>query len=379
MLSPRRADILSPKGKPRSKDCPVIVISTGNPHECKHLDTSSVTVITGDGGPPLAARTVIVRGDRIDAVLPANEGILPPGAEIIDAGGCYLVPGFVDTHAHVAMGPITVELHDGQPAMTMEPLPSVAEATARNLLGHGITLARDPGGPAHLTTATRDRIARGALPGPALQVAGDVIDTSRFDNLVATVSSVEDVRTEVARQAGLGVDWIKLYVGLTPDLIAAGIDEAHRHGLRVTGHLQRTTWTQAARAGMDSIVHATPGSAELLPYDARAGYLASMTTTLFMMQWFGLVDRDATVITEMLATLRDHDVSVDPTLVVFHSMAHGDRPRYTENPALELVPTELVSNGRTFFNFNFGWTPEDFATARGLPSTTSGRPARSSG
>jgi len=68
----------------------------------------------------------------------------------------------------------------------------------------------------------------------------------------------------------------------------------------------------------------------------------------------------------MADALREHDVPVDPTLVVYNSMAHADRPEYRDNPALASVPEVLHENWRSFFNFNLGWTPSDFETARGL-------------
>jgi len=325
---------------------------------------TNVTVIVGDGSAPQAERTVVIRDGRIVQVTAARNYLPPVGAELIVANGGYLVPGFVDTHAHFALGPVSVEIKDGNPLMSVKPLDSVVTMTSASLLAHGVTTARDPGGVARITVATRHRIASGEMPGPELQVAGDVIDTSRFENIVATVDSIASIRTEVARQAEAGVDWIKLYVGLNPNLVQAAIDEAHARGLKVTGHLQATTWTDAAQLGIDSLVHIMPGSSGLLPEEVRERYAGSMTSTLFMLRWFDLVDQDSPAIREMIRALLEYNVSIDPTLIVLHSMANGDRPRYRENPMLRLMPPEMLQNWRTTFNFNLGWHDADFETAR---------------
>ena len=57
---------------------------------------------------------------------------------------------------------------------------------------------------------------------------------------------------EVRRQAALGVDYIKLYAHLEPELVKAGIDEAKYLGLKTIGHLGRTGWGQAAEMGIDA-------------------------------------------------------------------------------------------------------------------------------
>lgn len=326
-----------------------------------------VTVIAGDGSRPVADRSLVIRDGRIEQLGTTRTVTVPEHAEVIDGRGRYLVPGFVDTHAHLTLGPVRMDMDGaGGPALAMNPSSDVAAATGRALLAHGITLARDPGGHTPLAVATRDAIDAGTLPGPRLQVAGEVIDTSRFEGLVSTVAGAADVRGEVARQHEAGVDWIKLYIGLEPELVDVAIDAAHRRGLRVTGHLQATTWTRAADLGIDSLVHASPGAAELLPEGSRARYAQCLNSTLHMLRWFDLVDVEAPQIQAMVEALRQHRVPVDPTLVVYHSMAHADRPEYRDNPALASVPEALRENWRSFFNFNLGWTAADYQEARAL-------------
>ena len=91
-----------------------------------------------------------------------------------------------------------------------------------------------------------------------------------------------------------------------------------------------------------------------------------MGKATFMLKWFEDADFTSPEISEMIAALRKNNVSIDPTLVIFHAMAFGDDEAYLNNPALDQVSPELTENWRKMFNFNFGWTPEDFEYAKSV-------------
>src|SRR5207245_2387092 len=141
----------------------------------------------------------------------------------------------------------------------------------------GITTVRDPGDATEAAVAVRGMLARGEIEGPRLFTAGRILTTAPLRHAIyASVASEHQVREEVAWQARAGVDFIKLYQDMPPALVRAAIEEAHRHSLRVIGHLQSTTWTEAARMGIDFIVHASPWAPEYLPEAARAAYEPNM-------------------------------------------------------------------------------------------------------
>lgn len=324
----------------------------------------NVNVIVGDGSAPVKNQDVVIAGGVIRKIEDADAYRAPGGAHIINGDGKYLLPGFIDTHAHIALGPVSMTLENGTPVFAVTPLPELTDISMKMLLEYGVTTARDPGGSTELAVTTRDRQARGELEGPGLQVAGELIDLSRFDNILTTVANADDVIAEIDRQAEIGVDWIKLYTSLPPELTQVAINAAHARTLKVTGHLDATTWTEAAEMGIDSIVHIIPGSASFLPEEAREEYAHAHRLSLFMLQWFELADFDAPQIQEMIDVMRENNVSLDPTLVLFHAMANGDGDIYLANPALAGLPEEMIDNWKTLFNFNIGWTPEDFETAR---------------
>jgi imidazolonepropionase-like amidohydrolase len=324
----------------------------------------NVTVIDGTGAPPRSAQTIVTTGSRIVTVGPLDSVVVPSGSRVIDGRGLHAVPGFIDMHAHYAMGPVTIDAAAKPPTMQMRYDHAAGVEMLQTLQAFGITTVRNPGGPTREAVALRDSVRLGLRRGPRMFTAGAVIDLTRADGLVAQVTTEQDVRAEVARQASQGVDYVKLYASLPPPLIRAGVDEAHRHGVKALAHLFLTPWTDAAQAGIDGIVHITPGSPRLLPESNRAEYQRRFRGTQFMLEWFNYVDLTSKEITELTATLRTHRVAVDPTLVTFEHMAYGNDPRITESPELRLASPSIVENWKHQFTLTMGWQTSDYDTAR---------------
>jgi imidazolonepropionase-like amidohydrolase len=321
---------------------------------------TGVTIIDGNGGPPVESGVILVSGERIEAVGPAAAVRIPTDARIVRLEGKYVVPGFIDMHAHVAFGPAG---HDST-GYWLRYDPDASRRMTTTLLQYGITTIRNPGGPTAESIALRDDVRLGRLVGPRIFTAGAILDQSEWRGLTTKVVTEADVRAEVDRQAAIGVDYIKLYAGLTPKLVEAGIDQAHRHGIKTIGHLFATTWTAAATAGIDGLVHVTPGSPLLLTPVRRAEFLKHLRGSQFMLEWFDYVDYESTEYGDMVRALVSHHVSVDPTLVVFEAMAWGDDPRITASPDLATAPQSLLSTWRDGFQLTQGWKPEDFAVTR---------------
>ena len=316
----------------------------------------------GTQEPPQLADVLIHEG-KIVEVRPVGSGVSDSNS--VDAGGRYLLPGFIDTHVHVALGPVAFDMVDGAPQMKLQPDAEVTRRSMLSLLAHGITTARDPGGPTETLVDLRRRQAKGDIEGPRLRVAGAVIDRLPFEGLTTAVEGPEQARAEVRRQAEAGVDWIKLYTQLSPEELKAAIDEAHAHGLKTVAHLQRVPWTEAVELGLDAIVHGIPGSEELLPTHTHEAYLPDLAGTRFLYSWFEHVDLGSPEIRHMVKTLAEAGTTLDLTLVAFEAMVRGDQPwRTRAQPELGFVAPSLVENWSSFFTFNIGWQPEDFERAK---------------
>ena len=178
-----------------------------------------------------------------------------------------------------------------------------------------------------------------------------------------TAKTDSAIRAVVRSQAAAGVDYIKLYAGLSPALIRAGVDEAHKLGKKAIAHMAVTTWTDGARAGLDGIVHIVPGSPLLLPPARRAAYMKGFTGTQFMYRWFEQLDLQAAEIDTAIVELVKHNVVLDPTLVTFEAVFKGNDPAVTASPDLATTPPSLLRNWREDFQLSTGWSTKDFTEA----------------
>jgi imidazolonepropionase-like amidohydrolase len=322
----------------------------------------NVSIIDGTGAPARPAQTVLVRDGLIERIGPVASIRPPSGARVIDGSGKWLIPGLFDLHAHVNLGPVR-GMATGKPVVDIDT--TMSSWSLRMLLAFGVTTIRDPGGSAAQSVALRDSVARGRLVGPRIFTAGDVIDASDFPGLVERARTPDEVRAAVRRQAALGVDYIKLYASLGPEAVQAGIAEAHVLGKKAIGHLFATSWTQAALAGIDGIVHSVPSSPRLLTPERRAAFLKNVARNArFMLQWHEYYDPQSAEADSMIGALVARRVVHDPTLVVFEAMAWGDSARVTESPELRFAPPRLLENWRTDFTLSGGFKPADYDSSK---------------
>ncbi len=323
----------------------------------------NVNVIQVENGEVLKNRDIHMEDGLIVTISKTKKRKMQ-GADVIDGSGKYVIPGFIDTHVHSAMGSAGVSIQNSQPVLKLTPLDDLPRITSELLIQHGITTARDPGGRTDLTVQARRNAAAGK--GPEFLVAGSILDTTHFINLVVKVTNEDELRSEIRKQKEAGVNFIKLYTSLNPELMQAGIAESHKLGLKTIAHLHAaTSWTEASNLGIDNIVHITPGHERYLPDAHRAAYRqVSMMGALGSYKWFEYVNLESDEIADLMKTLRSNRTSIDPTLVVFHATFFGNTAEYTENEMLHRLPEELVNNWKTAFNFNIGWTEQHFREAQ---------------
>src|SRR5262249_15047006 len=259
-----------------------------------------------------------------------------PDGAVLDLPGRFVTPGLVDAHAHVTY------LRDPQGADPQYDA-DVTRRVLRLCLAHGITTARNPMAPPREGVALREAIAAGRVVGPRLYTAGWALDGNRY-------SLEGQVREEVRREAAAGVDYVKVYAGLERRLVRAAIDAAHGQGLKVIGHLQETTWTEAARDGIDFITHGAPWSVEYLPAAKREAYREAIRREggiKARLRWLEWLDVDGPEITEMVDELVRRRIPVDPTLVAYDTKLRGDDPTYAQSPDLTILPPELPAGWKS--------------------------------
>jgi imidazolonepropionase-like amidohydrolase len=241
--------------------------------------------------------TVVVRGDRIVAVGPDDSVSLPAGATVIDATGKTVMPGLWEMHNHMQLFSESL----GSPMQ----------------LSYGITTARDLASDIDVATSQRDRAERGLIAAPHTILAGFMEGPGKWAGPTATIVRTEDeARRWVAAYDSMGYKQIKVYNLVHPDLIPTIVAEAHRRGMRVSGHIPRGLSVPAAiELGFDEVNHAaflfsTFYQDSLYMPTMRAYSLVATTVA-------PNIDVDGAPMTALIADLKRHNTVIDGTFSVW--------------------------------------------------------------
>jgi Tol biopolymer transport system component len=200
---------------------------------------------------------IVVRGDRIKAVVPHE-----PGRSTVDASAHTVIPGLIDAHNHW-------HLRGRQ----------WGDRQGRAWLAYGITTTRSPGDPVYQMVETREALASGDRVGPRYFATGEAIDGSRvYYNFMRTTRSLAHLEPELDRAVALGYDLIKTYVRLPVEAQREMVKQARWAGLPLSSHYLYP----AENLGMDGMEHT--GATNRLGYShtvSRLGRAYADVITLF--------------------------------------------------------------------------------------------------
>ncbi len=203
-----------------------------------------VLLLDGTGGAPKPDQTIVVKSGRITEVGPAGSVTVPAGALSMDLTGHTVLPGLVGMHDHLfytAAGGRAVQMSYTGP---------------RLYLGSGVTTIRTTGGRApYAEINLRDNVNRGLTPGPRIHLTAPYLTGTAGGGSMARVDSPEAARRFVAYWASEGATWIKAYTDITREELGAAIKEAHKRGVKVTGHLCSVSFREAIALGIDNLEH----------------------------------------------------------------------------------------------------------------------------
>jgi hypothetical protein len=118
-----------------------------------------------------------------------------------------------------------------------------------------------------------------------------------------------------------GVTSFKAYTNITRAELKAAIDEAHKHGVKVTGHLCSVTYKEAAELGIDDLEHGFFENTEL-DSDKKPDTCSQSAGR----ETLARMDPDGAEAKDLIATLINHHVAVTSTLPVFEGFLGGGRP-----------------------------------------------------
>ena len=299
------------------------------------------TLIDGTATLPQPNTTIVINGSRIMYVSnnTVNNYDLNSSAakNVINLTGKYIIPGLFDMHAHVAN------------VLKNSYNQSESENMLRMLLAYGVTTIRNPGGPTEQSVALRENVSEGKIVGPQIFTAGQLLNTPQMPVpfVEKQVQTDQDVRQEVRNQVAAGVDYVKLYVGLAPELVKVAINEAHSNGIKVIGHLYLTSWTDAANLGIDALTHGIPVSPSLLSEANQQKFLDVGDHPFNHFLWLDLVDLNGPEINEMIEALVSNNIPVDPTLGIYEAMIKEEPHNQYLWPKVLQLTKMLYENGIT--------------------------------
>src|SRR6202166_1256166 len=321
------------------------------------------TLINGTGAPAIGPVDIVIEKNRIVRVESVGQpgGIDPhkrpkaaKGDKEIDLSGMFVLPGFVDMHAHIG------GKEQGTPA----------EYVFKLWMGHGVTPIRDPGSVdgTDWTRMEKAKSARNEITAPRI-LAYIAFGQDRD----APFTTPDEARAWVAKMAQKGADRVKVFVQ-RPDIMKAAIEEAKRRGMRTACHhaqmdVARVTVLDSARWGLTSMEHwyglpealFTDRTVQDFPLDynyadeshrfAQAGRLWRQAAPPYSERW-------NQVMNELIAL----DFTIDPTFNIYEATRDAMRARRAEWHDEYTLPSLwdfYHPSRKNHGSFWFHWTTED--------------------
>jgi imidazolonepropionase-like amidohydrolase len=267
-----------------------------------------VLLLDGTGAAPKPDQTLVIRDGRIADVGAATAVHVPAGVRVMDLSGSTVIPGIIGMHDHLfytAAGGRAVQMSYTGP---------------RLYLASGVTTIRTTGSRAtYAEINLKDQIDHGLAPGPRIHLTAPYITGPQGGGSMAVLNSPEAARRFVAYWASEGVTWIKAYTDIRRAELGAAIQEAHKRGLKVTGHLCSVSFQEAVALGIDNLEH---GMLTASDFDAAKQPDVCPVTLLGQLNQ---VDPRGTVAQATIRTLVQHHVSMTSTLAVFEPFV-ANRP-----------------------------------------------------
>ncbi|TVP58062.1 MAG: amidohydrolase [Gemmatimonadales bacterium] len=288
---------------------------------------SGVTLIDGTGAPARPGQTVIIVDDRIHAVGDDGSLPIPDGARILELDGHTVIPGIVGLHNH--------SYYTGGRGRAAQ----LSFSGSRMYLGSGVTTIRTTGARyPYEELNLRREIEEGRTVGPTMFTTGPYLTGEQGPTTMTLLDGPDQARRVVRYWSEEGVSWFKAYTWISRAELGAAIEEAHRHGVKVTAHLCSVGYREAVALGIDNLEHGLFANSEYAPDkepdDCPSGFRN------------GYVDLDVNG-PEVQATFRDmidNDVGMTSTLVVYE-ISVADRPPIEER-VFEILAPEIAAEVR---------------------------------
>ena len=281
-----------------------------------------VRVIDGTGAAPREDQTLILNNGVITTMGSSASTDVPAGAQTIDLTGKSVIPGLVMVHEHL--------YYPNGPGVYGQ----LGESFSRLYLSGGVTTMRTGGNVNGFMDLNMMRLVdAGQKPGPAIDATAPYLNGPNTFIQMRTLKGPEDARRQVQYWTDEGATSLKTYMQITRGELAAAINEAHRRGIKVTGHLCSVTYAEAANLGIDNLEHgffaATDFVADKKPDECPGQGVGQKT--------IAALDENGAPFKALVQTLIKANVALTSTLTVFETFTPG-RPK---PPGIEVLTPQL--------------------------------------
>ena len=274
--------------------------------EAPLIALTHVRVIDGTGAAPLDDQTIVISGGKIQTIGPTAATTYPADARTLDLNGYTVMPGLVGMHNHMffPMG--------GSPPMYS----NMGSSFPRLYLALGVTTIRTTGSVAPYTDLEIKRlIDAGRMIGPKMHVTAPYLEgRGSFTPVMHELKDADDARRTVSYWADEGATSFKAYMNITRDELRAAVEEAHKRGLKVTGHLCSIGYREAAEIGIDDLEHGLFADSEFVA-DKKPDVCPAATVNASLRQ----LDVNSPAVQETIRVLVQKNVAVTSTLPVFEA------------------------------------------------------------
>lgn len=246
-------------------------------------------IINPEDGSVLTNQVILIEDKKITAI--GSNVVIPPSAKVIDLSRSTVLPGLIDCHTHICLGPEKPESYlFGSVEMTGAFRALAAVKNCREYLEAGFTTIRDVGNAgSFVDTDVRKAVEQGIIPGPTIINAGRIIapyggqfqlqperpELGEPEYIYA--DSHDEIVKAVRMNAHFGAKVIKIVIDDQPYIYSVEdvkliVEEAKRMGLRVAAHCRYEPGAIVAiKAGVASIEHGPRMSDDTIKMAIEAG------------------------------------------------------------------------------------------------------------
>ena len=273
---------------------------------------TGVRLIDGTGTPARDGQTIVIEGETIRAVGRTGTVAIPAGARVIDLAGHTVIPGLVGMHDHM--------YYSSPVSGSMKMMPF---SYPKLFIAAGITTIRTTGSvDPYQEINLKAAIGAGQTVGPEIIVTGPYLQGPQ--NQATTMFPLragEDARRMVKYWTEEGVTWFKAYTTITREQLGAAIDEAHKHGAKVTAHLCSVTYREAVALKIDHLEHGLFANTDFHP-NKQADRCPSDGDSVF-----ARLDVNSAEVQRTIRAMVDGRVALTSTLAVYELSAPSRVPQ----------------------------------------------------